>query len=99
MLTLFMNYCKVLYKRPLASDLDQRNKIFFFSEPVLNTACRRLEINVLQHFLFCFGFDPRYLPIDPTCPGDVDFQNNDWDIKTITSAMKFYLRCVVCFCV
>ncbi|KAM3869272.1 oligophrenin-1 [Diretmus argenteus] len=29
---------------------------------------------------------------DPTCPGDVDFQSSDWDIKTITSAMKFYLR-------
>ncbi|KAM4620037.1 oligophrenin-1 [Polymixia lowei] len=29
---------------------------------------------------------------DPTCPGDVDFHGSDWDIKTITSAMKFYLR-------
>ncbi|XP_071395699.1 oligophrenin-1 [Centroberyx affinis] len=29
---------------------------------------------------------------DPTCPGDVDFHSSDWDIKTITSAMKFYLR-------
>uniref|UniRef100_A0A8C7LCL5 Oligophrenin 1 n=1 Tax=Oncorhynchus kisutch TaxID=8019 RepID=A0A8C7LCL5_ONCKI len=28
------------------------------------------------------------------CPGDVDFHSSDWDIKTITSAMKFYLRCV-----
>ena len=30
--------------------------------------------------------------IDPKCPGDVDFQNSDWDIKTITSSLKFYLR-------
>ncbi|XP_076024658.1 oligophrenin-1 isoform X2 [Genypterus blacodes] len=29
---------------------------------------------------------------DHTCPGDVDLQSNDWDIKTITSALKFYLR-------
>ncbi|XP_062341703.1 oligophrenin-1 isoform X1 [Osmerus eperlanus] len=29
---------------------------------------------------------------DQACPGDVDFQNSDWDVKTITSAMKFYLR-------
>ncbi|XP_067327593.1 oligophrenin-1 isoform X2 [Anolis sagrei] len=29
---------------------------------------------------------------DPKCPGDVDFQNSDWDIKTITSSLKFYLR-------
>lgn len=30
--------------------------------------------------------------IDPKCPGDVDFLDNDWDIKTITSSLKFYLR-------
>ncbi|KAM6970341.1 oligophrenin-1 [Aplochiton taeniatus] len=29
---------------------------------------------------------------DPTCPVDVDFHNSDWDIKTITSSLKFYLR-------
>uniref|UniRef100_A0A3P8ZVC5 Oligophrenin-1 n=1 Tax=Esox lucius TaxID=8010 RepID=A0A3P8ZVC5_ESOLU len=29
---------------------------------------------------------------DQKCPGDVDFHSGDWDIKTITSAMKFYLR-------
>uniref|UniRef100_A0A674CKB4 Oligophrenin 1 n=1 Tax=Salmo trutta TaxID=8032 RepID=A0A674CKB4_SALTR len=28
---------------------------------------------------------------DQKCPGDVDFHSSDWDIKTITSAMKFYL--------
>ncbi|TNN79237.1 Oligophrenin-1 [Liparis tanakae] len=28
----------------------------------------------------------------PTNPGDVDLQSSDWDIKTITSALKFYLR-------
>ncbi|XP_032331516.1 oligophrenin-1 [Camelus ferus] len=32
------------------------------------------------------------LPTDPKCPGDVDFHNSDWDIKTITSSLKFYLR-------
>ncbi|KAJ8348788.1 hypothetical protein SKAU_G00273770 [Synaphobranchus kaupii] len=29
---------------------------------------------------------------DPKCPGDVDYHSSDWDIKTITSSMKFYLR-------
>uniref|UniRef100_A0A8D0ABU8 Oligophrenin-1 n=1 Tax=Sander lucioperca TaxID=283035 RepID=A0A8D0ABU8_SANLU len=29
---------------------------------------------------------------DPTNPGDVDLHSNDWDDKTITSALKFYLR-------
>ncbi|XP_041112080.1 oligophrenin-1-like isoform X1 [Polyodon spathula] len=29
---------------------------------------------------------------DSKCPCDVDLQSNDWDIKTITSSMKFYLR-------
>ncbi|XP_041949506.1 oligophrenin-1 [Alosa sapidissima] len=29
---------------------------------------------------------------DSKCPGDVDFSSSDWDIKTVTSAMKFYLR-------
>ncbi|XP_043315685.1 oligophrenin-1 [Cervus canadensis] len=29
---------------------------------------------------------------NPKCPGDVDFHNSDWDIKTITSSLKFYLR-------
>ncbi|XP_018547303.1 oligophrenin-1 [Lates calcarifer] len=29
---------------------------------------------------------------DPTNPGDVDLHSSDWDVKTITSALKFYLR-------
>ncbi|KAJ8266488.1 hypothetical protein GJAV_G00130990 [Gymnothorax javanicus] len=29
---------------------------------------------------------------DPKCPGDVDYHTSDWDINTITSSMKFYLR-------
>ncbi|XP_037604696.1 oligophrenin-1-like [Sebastes umbrosus] len=29
---------------------------------------------------------------DPTHPGDADFHSSDVDVKTITSAMKFYLR-------
>uniref|UniRef100_A0A674B2B5 Oligophrenin 1 n=1 Tax=Salmo trutta TaxID=8032 RepID=A0A674B2B5_SALTR len=33
-------------------------------------------------------------PYYQKCPGDVDFHSSDWDIKTITSAMKFYLRYV-----
>ncbi|MED6291847.1 Oligophrenin-1 [Characodon lateralis] len=29
---------------------------------------------------------------DPLNPGSVDFNSSDWDDKTITSALKFYLR-------
>ncbi|XP_061104691.1 oligophrenin-1 [Conger conger] len=29
---------------------------------------------------------------DPNCPGDVDYHTGDWEINTITSSMKFYLR-------
>ncbi|KAM6151520.1 oligophrenin-1 [Rhynchocyon petersi] len=29
---------------------------------------------------------------DSKCPGDLDFYNSGWDIKTITSSLKFYLR-------
>ncbi|XP_069603451.1 oligophrenin-1 isoform X9 [Ranitomeya imitator] len=29
---------------------------------------------------------------NPKCPGNVDLMTSDWDIKTITSALKFYLR-------
>ncbi|XP_053473941.1 oligophrenin-1 isoform X1 [Ictalurus furcatus] len=29
---------------------------------------------------------------DSKCPGDMDLNSSEWDIKTITSAMKFYLR-------
>ncbi|VTJ65295.1 Hypothetical predicted protein, partial [Marmota monax] len=39
------------------------------------------------------GFKKEYVyEINPKCPGDVDFHNSDWDIKTITSSLKFYLR-------
>ncbi|KAM8954421.1 oligophrenin-1 isoform 2-T2 [Pelodytes ibericus] len=29
---------------------------------------------------------------DPKCPGNVDLQSSDCDIKTVTSSLKFYLR-------
>uniref|UniRef100_A0A669DPG7 Oligophrenin 1 n=1 Tax=Oreochromis niloticus TaxID=8128 RepID=A0A669DPG7_ORENI len=32
--------------------------------------------------------------IDPANPGDVDLHSSDWDVKTVTSALKFYLRYV-----
>ncbi|XP_055461047.1 oligophrenin-1 [Psammomys obesus] len=39
----------------------------------------------INFFVFVFFLDPK-------CPGDVDFHTSDWDIKTITSSLKFYLR-------
>lgn len=44
---------------------------------------------VLLFFLFFFGSI-----VDPANPGDVDVYSSDWDVKTITSALKFYLRYV-----
>lgn len=29
---------------------------------------------------------------DPSNPGDVDIQTSGWEVTTITSALKFYLR-------
>lgn len=29
---------------------------------------------------------------DPCNPGDVDIQTSGWEVTTITSALKFYLR-------
>ncbi|CAH2315517.1 oligophrenin-1 isoform X1 [Pelobates cultripes] len=29
---------------------------------------------------------------DLKCPGNVDLQSSEWDIKTVTSSLKFYLR-------
>uniref|UniRef100_A0A8C7Q3S9 Oligophrenin 1 n=1 Tax=Oncorhynchus mykiss TaxID=8022 RepID=A0A8C7Q3S9_ONCMY len=47
----------------------------------------------IYFYHFCMFIFNRFppLPVDQKCPGDVDFHSIDWDIKTITSAMKFYL--------
>ncbi|MBN3301373.1 OPHN1 protein, partial [Amia calva] len=59
------------------------NAFFVVLETRLSGIFRIIRL-VLSHFSL---FTP-----DPKCPGDVDFLSSDWDIKTITSSMKFYLR-------
>ncbi|XP_066437078.1 oligophrenin-1 isoform X2 [Eleutherodactylus coqui] len=51
------------------------------SEGVYRTVGSNIQVQKLLNAFF-----------DPKCPGNVDLQTNDWDIKTITSALKFYLR-------
>ncbi|KAM4020308.1 oligophrenin-1 isoform 2-T2 [Anomaloglossus baeobatrachus] len=51
------------------------------SEGVYRTVGSNIQVQKLLNAFF-----------DPKCPGNVDFMTSDWDIKTITSALKFYLR-------
>ncbi|XP_069468619.1 oligophrenin-1 [Ambystoma mexicanum] len=51
------------------------------SEGVYRTVGSNIQVQKLLNAFF-----------DPKCPGDVDLQDSDWDMKTITSALKFYLR-------
>ncbi|KAL4630826.1 oligophrenin-1 isoform X2 [Arapaima gigas] len=46
---------------------------------------RTVGSNIQVQKLLNAFFDAKY-------PGDVDFHSGDWDVKTITSSMKFYLR-------
>ncbi|XP_073497017.1 oligophrenin-1 isoform X2 [Phyllobates terribilis] len=51
------------------------------SEGVYRTVGSNIQVQKLLNAFF-----------DPKCPGNVDLMASDWDIKTITSALKFYLR-------
>ncbi|XP_056397014.1 oligophrenin-1 isoform X3 [Hyla sarda] len=51
------------------------------SEGVYRTVGSNIQVQKLLNAFF-----------DPKCPGNVDLQTSDWDVKTITSALKFYLR-------
>ncbi|XP_053555001.1 oligophrenin-1 [Bombina bombina] len=51
------------------------------SEGVYRTVGSNIQVQKLLNAFF-----------DPKCPGNVDLQSNDYDIKTITSSLKFYLR-------
>ncbi|XP_028923693.1 oligophrenin-1 [Ornithorhynchus anatinus] len=52
-----------------------------WTEGVYRTVGSNLQVQKLLNAFF-----------DPRCPGEVDLQDSDWDIKTITSSLKFYLR-------
>ncbi|XP_030064811.1 LOW QUALITY PROTEIN: oligophrenin-1 [Microcaecilia unicolor] len=51
------------------------------SEGVYRTVGSNIQVQKLLNAFF-----------DPQCPGDVDLQSGDWDIKAVTSSLKFYLR-------
>ncbi|XP_029463145.1 oligophrenin-1 [Rhinatrema bivittatum] len=51
------------------------------SEGVYRTVGSNIQVQKLLNAFF-----------DPQCPADVDLQTSDWDIKTVTSSLKFYLR-------
>ncbi|XP_025789617.1 oligophrenin-1 [Puma concolor] len=76
-----------------------------FNSPLRTLYLPSSVVQVLQIFVFniqisfqgvqkWFGADLAVSGMrqDPKCPGDVDFHYSDWDIKTITSSLKFYLR-------
>lgn len=52
--------------------------------------------NMIQIKIELFGFlySPLWRsPSDPKTCADVELENHEWEIKTITSAIKHYLRC------
>ncbi|KAM4695635.1 oligophrenin-1 [Rhinophrynus dorsalis] len=51
------------------------------SEGVYRTVGSNIQVQKLLNSFF-----------DPKCPGNVDLQSSDCDIKTVTSSLKFYLR-------
>uniref|UniRef100_A0A6Q2Z616 Oligophrenin 1 n=1 Tax=Esox lucius TaxID=8010 RepID=A0A6Q2Z616_ESOLU len=73
-------------------------------EPIYHSPIHKQAESIKNYFNSLDQYSPRYsisngfvnhlllFPLDQKCPGDVDFHSGDWDIKTITSAMKFYLR-------
>uniref|UniRef100_A0A8C6PHS0 Oligophrenin 1 n=1 Tax=Nothobranchius furzeri TaxID=105023 RepID=A0A8C6PHS0_NOTFU len=58
---------------------------------VKNLICKYLII-LLIIFIYQAGLNGLCCFVDPTNPGNVDFNSSDIDDKTITSALKFYLR-------
>ncbi|XDB66803.1 hypothetical protein ABFV05_020419 [Capra hircus] len=73
-------------------DIETNERPGTITLQALSEANRRLWMEAMD------GKEPIYhSPItkqeeNPKCPGDIDFHNSDWDIKTITSSLKFYLR-------
>ncbi|KAF1533861.1 Oligophrenin-1, partial [Eudyptula albosignata] len=66
-----------IYHSPITKQEESESFLLLFSD------LSKLSGGRAVHFV---------LPLDPKCPGDVDLQSGDWDIKTITSSLKFYLR-------
>uniref|UniRef100_A0A8D3CA90 Rho-GAP domain-containing protein n=1 Tax=Scophthalmus maximus TaxID=52904 RepID=A0A8D3CA90_SCOMX len=61
--------------------MDGKEPVRVTQEGVYRTVGSNIQVQKLLNAFF-----------DPTNPGDVDLHSSDWDIKTITSALKFYLR-------
>ncbi|XP_027241518.1 oligophrenin-1 isoform X3 [Cricetulus griseus] len=64
------------------------------TEGLYRTVGSNIQVQKLLNAFFVCAEGVSSSP-DPKCPGDVDFHNSDWDIKTITSSLKFYLRYVL----
>uniref|UniRef100_A0A669E1B5 Oligophrenin 1 n=1 Tax=Oreochromis niloticus TaxID=8128 RepID=A0A669E1B5_ORENI len=67
-----------IYHSPIHKQAESKSLISFFNYVSLS--------NKGSMSLFSCSF------IDPANPGDVDLHSSDWDVKTVTSALKFYLR-------
>uniref|UniRef100_A0A3P8P114 Oligophrenin 1 n=1 Tax=Astatotilapia calliptera TaxID=8154 RepID=A0A3P8P114_ASTCA len=57
-----------------------------YHSPIHKQAESKSLISFFNHEPFSCSF------IDSANPGDVDLHSSDWDVKTVTSALKFYLR-------
>uniref|UniRef100_A0A673MIW0 Oligophrenin 1 n=1 Tax=Sinocyclocheilus rhinocerous TaxID=307959 RepID=A0A673MIW0_9TELE len=65
----------------LTLSLFTPSRVRLTQEGVYRTVGSNIQVQKLLNAFF-----------DPKCPADVDFNSTDMDIKTITSALKFYLR-------
>uniref|UniRef100_A0A8C9MEX5 Oligophrenin-1 n=1 Tax=Serinus canaria TaxID=9135 RepID=A0A8C9MEX5_SERCA len=80
-----------IYHSPITKQEESESLLLLFfglsqprgitTEGVYRTVGSNIQVQKLLNAFF-----------DPKCPGDVDLQSGDWDIKTITSSLKFYLR-------
>ncbi|KTG47566.1 hypothetical protein cypCar_00003567 [Cyprinus carpio] len=68
-------------KEPIYHSPIQKQAERLTQEGVYRTVGSNIQVQKLLNAFF-----------DPKCPADVDFNSTDMDIKTITSALKFYLR-------
>lgn len=100
-----VNICSELCELPKFFYADETKAEIYVHESVLellqnpwhilNNSNNRLKKAI--YLSLCFPLSVFICPplsVDPKCPADVDLNSPDMDIKTITSALKFYLRWV-----
>uniref|UniRef100_A0A4W6FGR5 Oligophrenin 1 n=1 Tax=Lates calcarifer TaxID=8187 RepID=A0A4W6FGR5_LATCA len=79
-----------IYHSPIHKQAESKSVVF-------SVVYVWFDINTTEYFLLVSS--DLLSSVDPTNPGDVDLHSSDWDVKTITSALKFYLRTLCFLCI